>query len=616
MRLLLPLGLLALLGLLVLLIIYLIKPSYQNKSIPSTYIWRESLKYRKKQETDSIFRNLLIILCQILIIVLAAFILSMPLVQIYSADDLDQNILVIDGSANMRAASDGSTRFERAVSQAREFAEESIGRNVPVSIILAGEQASYIVTEESSLEMVEEGLSSAQCSYATGDIEGAMQLADALTEKSNAQVYYYTGTEYRNAGGINVIDVSSENDWNACVLDVRAESVDNYYTFYVDVAVYGSSKYLDISLAVNGMNDGEETVTAQSRTNCADGETVTVKFSDLGVYSFEDAEVSIRVDDGTVDSFENDDTFYLYGGTKETIRIQYASSLQNNFFTGALLVLQSIYADRWDIELSMPTDSEDFATSGYDFYIFEHSMPSVLPTDGVVFLVNPSTVPRGLDLSLGGNVSGDFTMTGGVVNPIMNYIDATAITATTYRPIMSAEGFETLMYCEGDGVFVVRNDAEMKVAVLTLNLNTSNLAMLYQFPTMIVNMFDYFIPQTIQDNVFDVGEAITIQARGTDVKVVGGQSETAVQVPATVSMSAPGSYTVTQMLATGRRVETDFYVKIASSESNLNRIEDAIPGADSIEKPKDIESDIYLWLAVALFAVIFLERFLQAREKI
>lgn len=616
MRLLLPLGLLALSGLLVLLIIYLIKPSYQNKPIPSTYIWRESLKYRKKQKTDSIFRNLLIILCQILIIVLAAFILATPLVQVYSADDLDQNILIIDGSANMRAASDGSTRFERAVSQAREFAEESISRNVPVSIILAGEQASYIVTEESSLDSVEAGLEAAQCSYAAGDIEGAMQLAESLTEESNAQVYYYTGTEYRNTGDINVIDVSSENDWNACVLDVRAESVDNYYTFYVDVAVYGSSKYLDISLAVNGTNGGEETITAQGRTNCTDGETVTVAFSDLGVYRYEDAEVSIRVDDGTTDSFESDDSFCLYGGTKETIRIQYASSLQNNFFTGALLVLQSTYADRWDIEVSMPTDSEDFVTSGYDFYIFERSMPSVLPTDGVVFLVNPSTVPRGLDISLGGNVSGDFTMMGGVINPIMNYIDATAITATTYRPITSAEGFEMLMYCEGDSVFAVRNDDEMKVAVLTLNLNTSNLAMLYQFPTMIVNMFDYFIPQTIQDNVFDVGEDITIQARGTDVKVVGGQGETAVQVPATVSMSTPGSYTVTQVLATGRRAEAAFYVKIASSESNLNRVEDEIPGASLIEKPENIESDIYLWLAVALFAVIFLERFLQAREKI
>ena len=133
---------------------------------------------------------------------------------------------------------------------------------------------------------------------------------------------------------------------------------------------------------------------------------------------------------------------------------------------------------------------------------------------------------------------------------------------------------------------------------------------------MIVNMFDYFIPQTIQDNVFDVGEDITIQARGTDVKVVGGQGETAVQDPATVSVSTPGSYTVTQVLATGRRAEAAFYVKIASSESNLNRVEDEIPGASLIEKPENIESDIYLWLAVALFAVIFLERFLQAREKI
>ena len=616
MRLLFPLGLLALSGLLVLLIIYLIRPSYQNQPVSSTYIWRESLKYRKKQKTDSIFRNLLMILCQILIIVLAALILSRPFVQMDSADDLDQNILVIDGSANMRAASDGSTRFERAVSQALAFAEESIRRNVPVSILLAGEQASYLVSEESSLKAVEEGLAAAQCSYAAGDIEGAMRLAEALAAESKAQVYYYTGTEYRDAGDINVVDVSSENDWNACVLDVRAELVDNDYSFYVDVAVYGSSKYIDISLAVNGTNDKEETVTAQSRTNCTDSETITVKFSNLDVYRFEDAEASIRMDDGTADSFEGDDSFHLYGGTKETIRIQYASSLQNNFFTGALLVLQSTYADRWDIELSMPTDPEDFATSGYDFYIFEHSMPSAMPTDGVVFLVNPGTVPRGLDISLGGYVSGDFTASGGVVNPIMNYIDATAVTATTYRPIVSAEGFETLMYCEGDSVFAVRNDAEMKAAILTLNLNTSNLAMLYQFPTMIVNLFDYLIPQTIQDNVFDVGEEIAIQARGTDVRIVGGQGETAVQVPATVSMSTPGSYAVTQVLATGRQSETDFYVRVASSESNLNRTEDEIPGASLIQKPEDMESDIYLWLAVALLAILFLERFLQAREKI
>ena len=199
MRLLLPIGLLALLGIAVLIVIYLIKPSYQNKPVTSTYIWRESLKYRKREKPDSIFRNLLLILCQILLVALSAFILSMPFVKTYSVDDLDQNILVIDGSANMMAASDGTTRFERALERALQFAEESIGKRVPVSVVYAGEDASYVVTEEISFAVVEEKLGALQCSYTTGDVEGAMALVRDLTESSNAQVYFYTGTEYRNA---------------------------------------------------------------------------------------------------------------------------------------------------------------------------------------------------------------------------------------------------------------------------------------------------------------------------------------------------------------------------------------------------------------------------------
>ena len=181
MRLLLPIGLLALLGIAVLIVIYLIKPSYQNKPVTSTYIWRESLKYRKREKPDSIFRNLLLILCQILLVALSAFILSMPFAKTYSANDLDQNILVIDGSANMMAASDGTTRFERALERALQFAEESIGKRVPVSVVYAGEGATYVVTEEISFAAVEEKLGALQCCYVAGDVEGAMALVRDLT---------------------------------------------------------------------------------------------------------------------------------------------------------------------------------------------------------------------------------------------------------------------------------------------------------------------------------------------------------------------------------------------------------------------------------------------------
>lgn len=616
MRLLLPFGLLALTGLIVLLVIYLIKPSYQSKLVPSTYIWRESLKYRKRQRKDSIFRNLLIILCQVLIIVLASLILSMPFVRTASAGDLDENILIIDGSASMRAASEGSTRFERAVSEALGFAEQSIDDEVPVSIILAGEEAAYVVTGESSFDAVEEALSALECSYAAGDIAGAMELAAALQEDKTAEVRFYTGTQYRETGGVSVVDVSSEDDWNACVLDVRAELTDNYYTFYADVAVYGSEKYLDVSLTVNGANGGEESVEASGRVNCADGEIATVTFSGLGVFRYEDAEVAIRTDDGSVDSLDCDNAFHLYGGTKETIRIQYASSLQNNFFTGALLVLQSAYADSWEIEIFLPSDEDEIATSGYDLYIFEHAMPSSLPTDGAVLLVDPDRVPSGLDVSLGGSLRGNYTLTGGAVHPVTEHIDASDITATQYRPITSAEGFQTLMYCEGDSVFAVRNDDEMKAAILTLDLNRSNLPLLLEFPTLVSNLFNYFIPETLEGSVFDVGEEFTVNARGTDVALSGAGGERALDTPAAVTLHEPGSYTVTQVLASGRREASELYIKISDRESNVVRIEEELAGAERIVKPEDVESDIYLWLALALMAVLFLERFLESREKV
>ena len=54
-----PIGFLGLIGLIVLIIIYIIKPNYQNKVISSTFIWRLSLKYRKKRLPINKLQNIL-----------------------------------------------------------------------------------------------------------------------------------------------------------------------------------------------------------------------------------------------------------------------------------------------------------------------------------------------------------------------------------------------------------------------------------------------------------------------------------------------------------------------------------------------------------------------------
>ena len=80
MSLLAPLGLLGLLAVAVLIFIYIIKPNYQQKIVSSTYIWKRSLKYRKKRVPVSRLRNILIFLCQMLVLASFAMLLARPVI--------------------------------------------------------------------------------------------------------------------------------------------------------------------------------------------------------------------------------------------------------------------------------------------------------------------------------------------------------------------------------------------------------------------------------------------------------------------------------------------------------------------------------------------------------
>ena len=113
MKLLLPIGLIALISLVALIVIYLLRPNYQNKMISSTFVWKLSLKYKKKRIPISKLRNILILLCQIFILSIAAFIISKPVTIIEKQKKDAETIIVIDASSSMLAKNDGSTRFEK-----------------------------------------------------------------------------------------------------------------------------------------------------------------------------------------------------------------------------------------------------------------------------------------------------------------------------------------------------------------------------------------------------------------------------------------------------------------------------------------------------------------------
>ena len=176
MKLLAPLGLLGLIGIIILIIIYIIKPNFQQKGISSTYIWKLSLKYKKKRVPISRLRNLLIILCQISIIALSAMILAEPNKVIKEQTDQSEVTAILDSSASMRSVNDGYTRFERATEKIVKLSEDTFAKNGIVSVIVANNNPYYLVQRVESEngnvvnEKITELVESNGCSYGVSDI--------------------------------------------------------------------------------------------------------------------------------------------------------------------------------------------------------------------------------------------------------------------------------------------------------------------------------------------------------------------------------------------------------------------------------------------------------------
>ena len=633
-----PLGFLGLIGLIALIVIYIIKPNYQQKFISSTYVWKKSLKFKKKKMPINRLQDILLFLCQVLIITGMASILAQPFIMADKEQEVKEHVVIIDASASMLSMTEQGTRFQRAVNEVRTLAEQVMEEEGKMTVILAGEKASYVVQDagvdfKADLLQTLEDLADAppedNCTYGAADINGAIKLAEAITaEKKDVQVLLYTDTRYIDSGKVVVKQINDEREWNAAILDVRVLVVENYYRFEVDVACYGD-KDADINVLVDiyGVNDSNATVSLEVKARCKAGQTETLVFGnysaddpdetiteDVEVYSY--GYVVARVDE--LDTFDLDNTFYRYGGEKQVLKIQYCSAMPNNYFATAMDVIRDRFGSRWDVEYTEIRPGQEYATEGFDVYIFEHETPKTFPKDGLVILSNPDKVPSNTGLRLGQrfNARDDNTLTQGEDHPIMKGINAENIIVTKYTEITSYDGYTPLMYCFGKPVVMAKNEPDQKILVMTFSLNYSDFSMLLEFPLFLSNTLNYFIPNTMDEYVINVNESIKLNSRSDKLTVVGPQTNIEmVQFPGAVDLKNPGVYTVTQVPISGKTVVENFFVRIPASESNTAAVEDTLTNPYFYEAKENEDLDLLFYFAMALVALLFLEWGLQARKQ-
>ncbi len=640
-----PLGFLGLLGLIVLILIYIIKPNYQNKIISSTYVWKLSLKYKKNRLPLNKLRNILLLLCQIFAIIVASLLLAQPFISEEAEPISSKKVFIIDASASMMAKTEEQSRFELAVLDIQEEIEATFKlENSEVSVIVANDTASFVVqkaTEYSKGEVFTalndliDPTQESVCTYASPDIAGAIKLSEKITAVTpDVEVLLYTDMEYIDAGNVTVKNMKGELDWNAAVLDARMILFDNRYTVEVDVACYGMNKIIPVYCIIDGVDNSGNDVNFEivSSIQCRDGETATLeiapteenqKLRDLASYRT----LTVSLDEDDV--LDLDNSFQLFGGEKLPLKIQYCSPNPNNYFSTAFRIIREKLKYRWDIdfdEVVVVADQEnpDMELEGYDIYIFETVMPQTLPTDGISILVNPTSAPldAGFKVGMERYARTDTYLTAGEEHRITRGVSPEEILVTKYSEILNPDAsYVPLLYYESEPMLLVKNkeEADQKVVVLPFSLNYSNLPVVLDFPLMMYNIVEYYLPSTITNYVYDVNESIELNARGEELTIQNAQGMNAVltEFPNVIELTTPGVYEVTQTNLAGDLISESFYVKIPDEESNTNPVFDTLenPYFMVVEKEEVQNKDILLYFAIALVALLFAEWWLHTREQ-
>ena len=627
---LLPIGFLGLIGVALLVVIYVIKPNYQQKYVSTTFVWKLSLKYRKNRLPISRINNIVTFICQLLILTACALLLAKPVIGFELKGDENEKILIIDASASMLVSDGDITRFERAVEKARRLADQTVENGGTVSVILADSTPEILIQRATSANasdistkldaLVSENL---VCSYSSADMSSAISLAEeVLRSNSEAQVYLYTATNYIEKNGITIENVSSENEWNAAILNVTAEmNANNHYEISVDLGCYEKTEMLTVYCVVHGANGKTEKMEPITKAEFFDPseeeKTVVFTTDDFGgdpLYSYDYIEVYVSVSD----SFSDDNFFFLYGGKKQTIKVQYSSSSPNNYFSGIIRTIRQSMKGKWNIEYTELKADETPATTGFDFYIFEHKMPATLPTDGLVLLVDPETSPDGAGFRVGQPVSVNSasTLASGTPHDLTKHVDSNRVTIAKYNQIVSSDGYTELAYYNGNPVMLVKDEPGAKVVVWAFDLNYSNIIAMPDFSFLVYNMFNYFIPSTFSSYAYEIGDTVELTARGSELKISGGGEEREFESnTGELLLTTPGTYTVTQkpMQGDSNIIET-FFVRIPVCESDINRQVDELPMIDADDITSVGYKDLIFYFALALVALMFLEWALQIKK--
>jgi len=617
-----PAGLWGLLGIPVLILIYIIKPKFQEKLVTSTFIWKLSRKYKKKSLPWQI-NNVLLFLVQLLAIGVLSLILARPVIA--TEGGAAEKIVILDASASMMAEEKKGSRFAKAKEQICELADdmESYGK---MTVILAGTESKILIERSDSEQSIKAAVEEAECTYGRAALEEALLLAEqVLKQNPSASVYLFTDKEHEENGSIQVVNVAEEA-WNVSVQHARAGRAGNQdLVFSAELASYGMDTAATVILYVDGVLADAQLVGLMEDT------PVVVEFQTYGLRQFEKARIYVEA----ADAIPADNEYYVLNEKTEDYEVLLVSE-EPAFWEAALLTFKNIRLttvaslEELDRGAQLRPNggiAENIPGTGYDLYIYEGAVPKELPQDGAVWMIAPEQMPQGVTVKVGESVMAEAYMEAAPDSGSALYASLSKdvvvdeVYINEYLELSSVLGFEELYTCNGMPVILAGESENVRTVLFAFRLNNSNLPLRIAFPALVYNLVQYSLCTVLEAREFAVGEEITLhKANGAVVTAVRADSPEAVtehyvRMPVSYFAKVPGMYVVTQVMEDDSTEEMEYFVHLPLEESDLSALGKPLPEFENSDEKVTYEKEITGWFVMVLLLLIVVEWGLQYREQ-
>jgi len=160
------------------ILLYLLKQKVEDRVIPSTLMWRSTLKnWEAVKPWEKLKRNLLLFL-QLLAAVLLVLALLRLAIPTEGLTD-EHTIVVIENAASMQAVEGDKTRLDKAIQAGIELVEKR-GSGQVVTLIEAGRQPHVLLAQSHDRDELVQMLQSIKPQLGSSDTSAAMTLAAAI----------------------------------------------------------------------------------------------------------------------------------------------------------------------------------------------------------------------------------------------------------------------------------------------------------------------------------------------------------------------------------------------------------------------------------------------------